>query len=220
MILDDPSILVGTGEEFSVFVMALLKGWQRQKADYLSSRNKDERPVQWYEEPKLAAGEFATFLAVRLDPSYIMPHSTDSERVFDTVVWQSAALGDSCLFQIREGRIIKQTPISNASEFSHKTALLGSRTENSALVYKRTHFDSGTAEAGDDFFLMTDAMANWLLTLQDSSDSEEFERTVANLIALTSSGNLTLFRSWIEENRASTDLRNDDIALVHISLSR
>ena len=89
----------------------------RRLPSTLKEREKRSSPIQWYEEPGLAKGAHATILAAEF---------RDSRRG-RTPAWNAAALGDSCLFQVRDESLYASFPMESSSSFTYQPPLLGSR---------------------------------------------------------------------------------------------
>ena len=77
----------------------------------------DNRELDWYGEEKREQGAFATFLSLRITPS--------AEELGGT--WKASAVGDSCMFQIRDDELLESFPMSARTDFSNRPALIGSR---------------------------------------------------------------------------------------------
>ena len=199
----DRDLLGGPTAGFAGLVAELVDNWERHLYDYVKRRNESDKPVQWYEEPKFERGAFATLLAVQV------------ERSADTGVcsWQAAALGDSCLFQVRDGRLLISFPLSDPRDFGTTPNLFGSRNRDSELIVSRTHFTSGTVEQGDCLLMMTDALAAWFLSLGDGLPEE-----LVRLTDFSRQNDLAGFETWVTSLRVSGQLHNDDVALVHIDV--
>src|SRR6202035_1577371 len=71
---------------------AAVGGWDDEVAEYTKDREKRSFPIQWYEEPGLAKGAHATILTAEF---------RDGRRG-RLPAWNATALGDSCLFQVRD----------------------------------------------------------------------------------------------------------------------
>jgi hypothetical protein len=158
--------------------------------------------VPWYLEPGLAQGAFATFLGL----------------VIAENDWFALAVGDSCLFQVRRGELMRTFPILRAADFSNAPWLVGSRTSPIEVPHKNGLQQYGQCQAGDRFWLMTDALAQWFLV-----ESEAGGKPWRSLEALTYAGSSDdeaqhAFALWIEGLRGGRQLRNDDVTLLAISL--
>src|SRR5262249_4878772 len=71
-----------------------------------------DRPLPWYAEAKAEEGAHATLLGVRLD--------LRRQR------WFAQAVGDSCLFHVRGGRLLRAFPVERSEAFGNQPALIGS----------------------------------------------------------------------------------------------
>ena len=156
------------------------------------------RSVPWHGRAKVRAGAMATFLGVNLQAD-----------AGGTLRWQAVAVGDCCLFVVREGDLHTAFPIDDPSYFGNTPHLLCS---NPATDLATEHIKSaqGLCQPGDLIILATDAVACWALTqrrrghdpwsalagLHDSSDADR-ER-------------------WVAERRADRAMRNDDATLLAI----
>jgi len=167
----------------------------------------DPRPLPWYAEEKREQGAYATLLGV----------------VFRTVrhraskrqdgVWRALSVGDSCLFRLRGGRLIRSFPMVNSADFGNQPALLGSRGRPSDTP-QGIRRGRGRWRPGDRFLLMTDALAEWTLRRneQEQRPADDIERLLAE------SSPQDAFAAWVEERRNGQGLRNDDVTLVVIDL--
>ena len=209
-----PEVLLGSGASFRYFIGQLVGYWDNWLARYIDQRFADGRPLRWYEEAKLTSGAFATMLAVRLDYGHDQPVYEGNE----DGVWHAAALGDSCVFQLRGDQVISFFPVDSSADFDNTPNLLGSNTKPD-LVYQRTAFISGSFRHGDEFFLMTDALAAWFLSTVEKTRPGEMEYCLDQLRRFSRTENLSAFKSWLLSLMASGDLRNDDITFMHIRTS-
>ncbi|MEU6319037.1 hypothetical protein [Streptomyces sp. NPDC047009] len=214
----DPATLAGPNSSYADLIAQLKGRWSTWIADYVRQRSADGRPLQWYEEVKLTSGAYATLLAIRLD----LPDTICAEepRVGTPWLWRAAALGDSCLFQVRGERILTYFPVKSSTDFGVNPDLLGSRNHNISLICQRTHFISGGFERGDDFFLMTDALAAWFVSVIESKVAGELLTALRQLRYFGRYGDKDSFQTWVSDLVAEGSLRNDDITLIHLSIQR
>ena len=159
------------------------------------------RTLPWYAEAKLAQGAFATFLGLVVDA--------------EQCHWQAISIGDSCLFQIRDGILQKAFPIQESHAFGRTPWLLGSRT----LSENQTGDDgfqtcSGDWQVDDYFLLMTDALAQWFLSQMESGKTPR--ETVEFLVSENPDSNG--FAEWIAKLREEKQLHNDDATLMVVRL--
>jgi hypothetical protein len=165
----------------------------------------DGRPLPWYAEDKRAQGAYATLLGV----VFRRVRTKD-----EPVLWRALAVGDSCLFQLRAGRLRRSFPLTRAADFGNLPGLLGSRgrpADTPPQAVKRTR---GKGRPGDRFLLMTDALAEW--TLRQAEQNGRPEDDIAHLLAKAAGPGA--FTGWVEERRDKNGLRNDDVTLVVIDL--
>jgi Protein phosphatase 2C len=173
-------------------------GWADWIAGYAERRADAGRPVQWYERPKLERGAYATVLALHFDG--------DSR-------WWAAALGDSCLFQVRDTELLCAFPVERAGDFDTSPRLLNSRGQDRDLLADRISVVSGTAEPSDQFFLCTDALALWFLDRVEAG-----HRPWDEIMEYTRGGDAEEFAAWIAGQRSTGGMRNDDLTIVHLDM--
>jgi hypothetical protein len=106
----------------------------------------------WYAEIKQRAGSYSTLLGIEFS---IAPKA-------HVWTWKAIAIGDSCLFQIRAGRVEGVFPISNLSGFGNHPPLVPSPTTS---VCPEPEWLAGRSEPEDLFLLATDAVAAYLVSL-------------------------------------------------------
>lgn len=182
-------------------IATAMSGWQGEMTAYLEGRELHERPIQWFEEPGLAKGAHATLIGLDLNAA--------SSR---SGTWTAVALGDSCVFQVREGRLLKSFPMETSGEFSTSPKLVPSRPHLLAKALANLDQTEGKWQAGDVFFLATDAIAAWFLAAAEGgmapwSTLAEFECEAPEL-----------FAAWVGEQRGLSQLRNDDVTLVRVEV--
>ncbi|HID99185.1 MAG TPA: hypothetical protein EYP59_02705 [Thiotrichaceae bacterium] len=151
-----------------------------------------QKPLPWYAVEKLQRGAFSALFGLTL-----------YKNSYDIM-----AIGDSCLFHIREDKLENAFPIAHSEQFNNRPLLLSSvaaPNENIAqhIVYKQTL----SLQRGDEFYLMTDALACWFLQL-----SEKKRQPWAEMRSLKPSH----FEKWIANLRNTKALRNDDVTLLRI----
>jgi hypothetical protein len=181
---------------------------QRVRADWLRPLQArwaaavDGRPLPWYAEMKRDQGAFATFLGLILQP-----RRKQSGR------WRAVAIGDSCLFQVREDTVLTAFPLDRSEDFGSQPDLVGSRPASGVERHLRLKRSRGRWQSGDRFLLMTDALACWFLRQQEQGQQPWAE--VARLLAESLD---TTFAAWIRARGQREGLRNDDVTLVSVSV--
>ncbi|HKI34016.1 MAG TPA: protein phosphatase 2C domain-containing protein [Gemmataceae bacterium] len=155
------------------------------------------QPLPWYAEAKRDDGAFATLLGL----------------VVGDGRWHALAVGDSCLFQVRQDRLIEAFPLRRSAEFGNRPLLIGSRPPVAPASEVRAEGRGGWQPA-DRFLLMTDALAQWFLRRHEAGDRpwEELTRLPTKPDASDA------FATWVEERRRHDGLRNDDVTLVLVGV--
>jgi serine/threonine protein phosphatase PrpC len=156
------------------------------------------RPLPWYAEEKLKQGAFSSLLGLTLDLSDARPR------------WNSVAVGDSCLFQVRDDVLVAAYPLSRSDEFGSTPHLIGSVAAANRCLADHVRRLSGEAEPGDLFFIMTDALASWFLSAAESG-----ETPWTDVHALRGPA---AFRAWVQERRSNGAIRNDDSTVLLVEV--
>ena len=167
------------------------------------------RPLPWYAEQKLESGTFAAIVGLTLNSN-----SADSERC----TWHAEAIGDSCLFQRRGSDLITKFPIRASQDFTNSPLLLSSQLANDSDVASVASV-GGECQRGDDFYLMTDAIAAWFLRAVECGGAPwEIVRDLAGERGRPIPPDLKGFREWVERTRKEGLMRNDDVTLYRIEI--
>lgn len=193
---------VRAGTSFAEAVLSAIDEWDRWLRDYLKARESSLSPIRWYEQPGLSRGAYSTLLAAHFS------HLSDG-----VGEWHAGAVGDGCLFQIRNDSLICSFPATSSEEFGSSPALLNSKNRNSDLISLRVQLARGNYDSGDQFFLVTDALAAWFL-----KDVEINGRPWEILRDIGCGADPQQFEDWVEGERASGRMRNDDVTLIHVDL--
>jgi hypothetical protein len=150
-----------------------------------------QRPeMPWYLEHHFEEGAFAAFLGV----SFRGPHQ-----------WQAVAIGDCCLFHVRNGDLRFAFPVSHSNDFGNRPTLLCSRHHPGRGNTRRIRADW----RDDDLLLLaTDALAKWFL-----GKVEKCVKPWDELLCLASQEQ---FAGWIRRVRDSREICNDDTTVLII----
>lgn len=157
--------------------------------------------IPWHGEAKAKVGAFATLLGVTI------------KRVSDNTdrfQFETMAVGDSCLFVIRDDRLSFSFPMKESLEFDNNPSLVCSNPANAEDLWQEVQLHSGDCVAGDRLILTSDALACWFL-----SQCEVGETPWRTLLALEPSQ----WDDWVEEQRGAGLMRNDDTTLVIIRVN-
>lgn len=134
------------GERFAAWLRQQRQRWEA---------GIDTTSLAWHQKAKLPQGAFSTLLCVRVLPAEAgQPGSFGGHRL------TAYAAGDSCLFQVRGGELVRSFPLERAEQFEADPIVLGS------IDLKRDHllefaFLEEMCYPGDELFLCTDAVAEW-----------------------------------------------------------
>ena len=150
--------------------------------------------MPWWAEEGLRRGAHATIAVLSLGMRGDQP------------IWRAAAVGDSCVFQLRAGAtgwtIVCSMPLRDARMFSGHPSLVhtGASPTTADIVV-----EAGTASEGDVFVLATDAVAEWIL------------RDPAN-VAPAAIGSSAELQSTFDSLRERVELDNDDLTLLRVAI--
>jgi hypothetical protein len=172
--------------------------WLREPR-LLWSADVDARPLPWYAEAKREQGAYATLLVLTVRP----PAGGKPGR------WHALAVGDSCLFRLREGSLRAAFPVEESVAFDRNPELIGARPDAPAVVPQQAH---GESRVGDHYLMMTDALAQWFLRESESGNKPWAE--VARVLDGPEPD--AAFTAWVEGLRDLGGLHNDDVTLVSI----
>jgi hypothetical protein len=178
------------------------KQWAGWLSAYVARREERGQPIAWYEQPKMDMGAYATVIAAHFECDSAFPSR-----------WYAAAMGDSCLFQVRDERMIRTFPIESADDFANVTSLVNSNNQDHTLLASHVRLAHGTAKQGDQFFLCTDALAAWFLREVESAGKPW--QTLRNF---TAANDKDSFVDWLADMRSQGKLRNDDVVIAHVDL--
>ena len=161
------------------------------------------QPLKWFAIEKASRGSFASLTGIEL-----RQNADDESRGGK---WEAVTIGDSCLFQIRNDQLITKIPISDPNDFGYHPQLLSTDpAKNKVLQNNATKLSAtGNWQVGDQFLLMTDALAHWFLSAHESKKQPWRELT-------DNSVSQEIFEQWIEQIRKSQQLRNDDVTAVSV----
>jgi len=105
---------------------------------------------RWYTEEKAEQGSFATLLGLEFRLATDPPG----------LVWKAVAVGDSCLFVIRNEKLEVAFPLTDAAAFGNEPPLVPSATDREC---PEPDWLAGWSEPGDLFLMATDAVARFIL---------------------------------------------------------
>ena len=157
--------------------------------------------IPWHGRAKTQAGAFSTLLGMTISPVPIHP------RVYP---WYAVAVGDSCLFVVRDGALALSFPLENADQFNNAPNLVCSNPANNSGIWDRVQQTSGECYTGDLIIMASDAVSQWIL-----KEEEAGKRPWDEFFPLDS---LATWNDWVQAHRDMGTLRNDDATLVMIRI--
>ena len=189
-------------ENFDRFINRSCRGWKLWLKSHIETRERNSKPIQWYEEPGLNTGAFASLLCLKLI------NENDNE-----TNWDAIALGDSCLFQVRDNELITSFPIASSSQFDNRPYLLSSNPTNNTHVSKHAKRLTGQWKKNDSFFLMTDALAAWFL-----KQVEDGETPWISILDSDTAKYVQPLGELVKYLRERGTIRNDDVSVIRLDL--
>ena len=167
------------------------------------------KPMPWYLEKKIKNGAHAAFMGLSIRDRNGNGSGNGNGRS-----WRSVAVGDSCIFHIRDDELLAVGPVEKSELFDNSPFLIA--TKGKELIRRgaeNVSLMNGDWEPGDTFYLATDAMAQWLL-----SEVEAARPPWASLRDLCADDDTTLYGRLIDELRSTQGLHNDDTTLLQVEV--
>lgn len=160
------------------------------------------KSLPWFAEEKAKLGAFSAILGFSLSQE-------PTERF-----WKAYAIGDCCLFHVRNNNLLKSFPLNHSSEFNNHPHLISSISTCDSNPSSEFKVVTGEWNFEDNFFLMSDALAGWFLQRYELGEAPW--ELLQNLDTIDGPGD---FRSWIATLRRGNLLKNDDVTLLYIRVS-
>jgi hypothetical protein len=168
--------------------------------------------LPWHAEEKVRQGAFATLAWIQLDLAPRIGKAGGG--------WQALAVGDSCIFQARKGDLIQQFPHLSSSDFKKDPLLFCSAPgRNGALLSQPASLTcQGDWLPGDEFYLLSDALAAWLVQARENGDAEPALADLRGHFLGRQEAGQESFTRWIQALRTSRQIKNDDTSAARLSL--
>lgn len=166
--------------------------------DWTSNISWDELP--YYKYNKAQEGAFATFLGVQLNTSL------DDNAESQLLHWHALAVGDSAIIVVRNDRLLTSFPVTLDTVFDNRPALISTNAAYNKQSLKKVVVQHGDLKQGDLMFLVTDAMAEWLL--------ESIRRGEKPWIDLAGIQDDDQFALMVQRLRTEGKMKNDDTTLI------
>lgn len=116
----------------------------------------NSRPLPWYAEEKIRTGAFSSILGLTIRQEVALPDVQEG-------IWEALAVGDSCLFQVRDDELLSKFPSENSEEFNSRPVLVSTNPIYNENLEDHVLKLEGKWKTGDEFYLFTDAIACWFL---------------------------------------------------------
>jgi len=117
----------------------------------------DTTGLAWFQTAKLPMGAFSTLLWVE-----VQAIDQQEEGTFGACRLRCHAIGDSCLFHIRHGEVLRTFPVENAAQLEADPLVLGSVDLSRDPLMQFVSIDE-LCYPDDILVLCTDAVADWAL---------------------------------------------------------
>ena len=156
--------------------------------------------IPWHGEAKARAGALATLLALSIEPNRRGRPS-----------WQAVAVGDSCLFIVREDDLLLSFPLEDPAAFNNTPALISANPANNRGLGEQVRWRRGESAEGDLFIMASDALACWILE-RAAAEEKPWEM----LLALDSPGS---WDDWVQAQRHERSMKNDDTTLIIVKVT-
>ena len=191
-----------TAAGFTATYQRAAESWEAEVTRYKRERAERNSPIRWYEEPGLARGAYSTLLAAEFR----------GESDGAGARWAAAALGDSCLFQVRGEELLSAFPMKSSDDFSNQPPLLSSNGVDAEVLSRYLSIETGELAPEDTCYLATDALSAWFLKTVETGDQPWRRLRVLDDIAPGE------FTELIAKLRDDNQIRDDDTTLVRVDM--
>lgn len=165
-------------------------------------------PLPWYAQAKVSnEGSHAALLGVTLSPA--------------TGTYQAMVIGDCIFFHLRPTetgsenyRLIRSFPYARWTDFNGNPVLIGTKPTTQTNINSHTVVQSGTVQAGDVLYLMSDALGAWFLREIEKERSPWLWLAPLDL----PNGDATL-TTMVRDLRDNKRLKNDDVTVIRVKVS-
>ncbi len=157
--------------------------------------------IPWHGQAKTRAGSMSTFLGMTAEWS---------RGCAEVLTWQAVAVGDCCLFVVRDGALAVSFPMEESGQFNTTPPLVCSNPVNNVGLWPHLRQTRGECLPGDLVVLASDALACWIL-LEVESGGKPWE----DLLSLDSEKE---WREWVQAKRGERVMRNDDTTMVTVKI--
>jgi hypothetical protein len=157
--------------------------------------------LPWYLQAKVNNGAHAALVGLSIG---------DGERRG----WRALAIGDSCLFHVRDQKLLTVGPVTKSVDFDNSPFLLSTLCPAPIpRTAPHVHVMSGTWEPKDSFYLASDALAQWIL-----AEEEAGRPAWQTLCELGTAAEQQPFDTLVTGLRSDNQLHNDDTTLLRLEV--
>lgn len=174
-------------------------GWLAQRRQAWQQQI-DVSDLAWFQKAKLPLGAFSTLLWIQ-----VTPIDEPQPGQFGAFRLRCRAIGDSCLFHVRGGELVRMFPIQEAAQFEADPVVLGSVDLKRDQLMEFVALDE-VCYPDDLLVLCTDAIAEWALRRTESGSPPDWQQYLE-----------ATDRQWQDEITALRDrreMRYDDATLL------
>lgn len=144
----------------------------------------------------------------------LLPKKPSVPKAPATMRWSAMAVGDACLFHIRDNNLLKRFPLEEVAAFGTTPALLSTVGTNNREMLEQgeLHLCEGECRPGDIFLLATDALAERFYDLADLAELQIGLPDWNSLLQIIEDD----FENLVAQFREDSLMRNDDVTLLVI----
>jgi hypothetical protein len=156
--------------------------------------------TDYIEQVKIRQGTLATFVGGQiLGLDTPAPH------------WRAAALGDSVLFHVRNGRLVDHFPRLRSGDFASAPEGISTLPERLGRMSDNVGIKQGRLASGDMIFAATDAFAKWMITCVESGEQGLWP-LLGSLVHDSD------FIRLVMVHRGTLAMKDDDVTLMRIRI--
>jgi nucleotide-binding universal stress UspA family protein len=141
--------------------------WLQQQRQAWAGRI-DTTSLAWFQRAKLPMGAFSTRLWI-----HVAEAAGDQPGAFGGFRLRGFAIGDSCLFHLRNGELVRSFPMQTAAEFQADPLVLGSVDLKRDHLMQFTRLDE-FCYPDDLLVLCTDALGEWAMRQQEAGEPTDW----------------------------------------------
>ena len=157
------------------------------------------RQLPWHGESKTRAGAHATLLGLTLNQQNQEPGRPASS------TWQAVAIGDTCLFIVRDDQLHLAFPLQHPGEFDNHPPLVCSNPDNQQDLQGALRTAGGLCRTDDLFIIASDALAQWFL-----HQHHQGHQPWHTLCQVSNAD----WRQWTAQQQRQGSMRNDDTTML------